>query len=1008
MEGEKEYFGENDEKTVKDSCLIELLSEGKIVYSTENISEITGLDNNQVIGNDIAEFLFKILDKKSCQHLLPLITEVMRKKRKLIDANVKAFHAQTEEEKLFNLQLHSSTNDFNRLTLVINDITPGNSKIFTEIDVDNLSILNQGNAFLVRFDNELRIRKILGTTEKITGIERLKLEQEPSLWFSCLIKEDREFLERAFKVLTKKPRKFEKEIRLKNTKNASIYWVNFQVTPIHEGNLHIGWEGIGFDITPKKDIELSLRKQSNRIDALFKITNHIFTEEDPAIIAFKSIKEIINATSADYGVVWSIDNTTGRLDIVTSYGIEYSIVEKWIAYTQYEKNIISEVFANSSTLNLKEESIPKELSFLDPGNKCFYIAPLFDKNKKPAGVILFGNCRSSYSIEDVELFNATISQLAFLIEQAEHNLAERSQADNLNLLYKLSHRLTNAMSPEEVADAAFPVLQEVLNAKRIWMGILNSSGSHIVGTSVYGKGVTPEMKNIKINLDYENVVINQLFKRRKFTFFDDFEKVQCKDIRRSLETLKPESLMLVPLQAIGQNIGLLTIEPRNKLTIRSFDSSLITSMANEVAGAILSRKFESQMAQSEKLKMADLLASGMAHNFNNLLQAIIGQAALLESKFKGEEDKQNYLKSIIDSANKGADLIKKMGKFSNPSQAVNQKLEVNSFFKDSKEILESLLGADASLEVEYAGNGMEIYADRSELQQILSILLLNAKEAMKSSEEKGKVSITFEQVKLENSEIEIGFIEGDYLRLRVSDNGIGMSPEQMERCFEPFYTTKSRDNTSGVSYKAAGLSLSMAYNMLKAAGGMIKVDSEINKGSTFSIFIPLAGEEEDLTVLEKESKLALYVSNEAIHPASEQLLNSYGYKFLPLTNKEEILQVIEKDSIVPNLLVLDLDNYNSGIIQLFKQLKNSISNISFIALSKHVKMWSTTLRFIEDLQLISKPLNIHELERSLKLINPKLKAKSLIEKVEIERMEQKNKIHISSNSKLKKILKNEK
>jgi two-component system cell cycle sensor histidine kinase/response regulator CckA len=243
-----------------------------------------------------------------------------------------------------------------------------------------------------------------------------------------------------------------------------------------------------------------------------------------------------------------------------------------------------------------------------------------------------------------------------------------------------------------------------------------------------------------------------------------------------------------------------------------------------------------------------------------MLQVIMGQASLIEMQ---EDTKSGVSEaaSLIKSASlKGASLVKQLLNYSASDVIRAEKLPIKEVFESSRDLYRAILGANASLKINYHAEDAKISFDRNQLQQIISNILVNAREAFTNGS--GRVQIDVARTVLRSGEIDPEIAPGRYVRIDIRDDGVGMSEEVRNRCFEPFYTTKNTDPNTGIGVAGSGLGLSTVYSIIKKNRGTITVESSEFAGSIFSIYLPEVGFESDkLDGREADSVLELDSSN---------------------------------------------------------------------------------------------------------------------------------------------------
>lgn len=229
-----------------------------------------------------------------------------------------------------------------------------------------------------------------------------------------------------------------------------------------------------------------------------------------------------------------------------------------------------------------------------------------------------------------------------------------------------------------------------------------------------------------------------------------------------------------------------------------------------------------QLLNAQKMEALGVLARGIAHDFNNILTTILGNAELASDNLKNaDEETRKFVSEIIDSTKRGMELIRQIHAFSRNGQNKKMRfIEIALFVKETMQFLETVLPKTIKIEQKIGFEG-SILADPTQIHQILANLCINAFHAMEQNG--GILTISL------NEYLEDG---KNYLCLEVKDTGDGIPPEIQERIFDPYFTTKNSD-------KGTGLGLSIVQGIVLAMGGKIEVESEIGKGTTFSVLLPL-------------------------------------------------------------------------------------------------------------------------------------------------------------------------
>ncbi|MDQ1900099.1 ATP-binding protein [Paracoccus sp. WLY502] len=242
------------------------------------------------------------------------------------------------------------------------------------------------------------------------------------------------------------------------------------------------------------------------------------------------------------------------------------------------------------------------------------------------------------------------------------------------------------------------------------------------------------------------------------------------------------------------------------------------------------KTLEAQFVQSQKMQAIGQLAGGVAHDFNNLLTAIRGHCDLLMLRHdKGDPDYAD-LDQIGQNANRAAALVGQLLAFSRRQQLKLETLDPRDVLADLTHLLNRLVGEKVTLTIAHDSAQRAIRADKRQLEQVIMNLVVNARDAMPAG---GNIQIRTDVLTIDGdlSRDKVSLPKGDYLRIRVTDEGCGIDPALRDKIFEPFFTTKRVG-------EGTGLGLSTAYGIVKQTGGYIFCDSEVGKGTCFSLYFP--------------------------------------------------------------------------------------------------------------------------------------------------------------------------
>ncbi|WP_010545582.1 response regulator [Sphingomonas elodea] len=324
-------------------------------------------------------------------------------------------------------------------------------------------------------------------------------------------------------------------------------------------------------------------------------------------------------------------------------------------------------------------------------------------------------------------------------------------------------------------------------------------------------------------------------------------------------------------------------------------------------------KLKRQIAQATKMQAVGQLAGGVAHDFNNILTAIIGHCDLMLMRHSPGDSDYDDIQQIRANSNRAASLTRQLLAFSRQQTLRPQVLQLPDIISEVSNLLKRLLGETVSLDVKHGRNLGPVRADPGQLEQVVVNLAVNARDAMLSKNPSGGGSLTIETLAVSAAEVrrmeDDVLPVGDYTALRISDTGTGIPPEILPKIWEPFFTTKEVG-------KGTGLGLSTVYGIIKQSGGYIFAENVPGAGAAFTIYLPVhAAPEAAVAKLpvtkEKPADLwgtgtILVVEDEdMVRAIAERALSRQGYSVVTAENGEVALETIETMD-KPDLLVSDV------------------------------------------------------------------------------------------------------
>jgi len=336
------------------------------------------------------------------------------------------------------------------------------------------------------------------------------------------------------------------------------------------------------------------------------------------------------------------------------------------------------------------------------------------------------------------------------------------------------------------------------------------------------------------------------------------------------------------------------------------------------------QKLETQLRQLHKMETIGTLAGGIAHDFNNILSIILGNGDMLLNNLEEDSEQHKKLKKIISAANSAKDLVQQILTFSKQTEQGRKHIRFDSVLTESLKLLQSSLPSTIDIKHNIIENCPAILADPIQMRQLITNICTNAGDAMRKTG--GTLTVNLETTEI-NSTSKLHLANGTHLKLTISDTGCGMDNVTLRRIFEPFFTTKTQnEKTEGI-----GLGLSVAHGIITSHGGDITVSSTPGQGTTFTIFLPIAENQE---IIEKEETIKkdtvpwgkeriLFVDDEKeIALMTQQMLESLGYKITIQTNSVEALKMFQSNPENFDVIISDQTMPNMTGVHLAKEIMN--------------------------------------------------------------------------------------
>ena len=378
-------------------------------------------------------------------------------------------------------------------------------------------------------------------------------------------------------------------------------------------------------------------------------------------------------------------------------------------------------------------------------------------------------------------------------------------------------------------------------------------------------------------------------------------------------------------------------------------------------------RLEADLQQAQKMESVGRLAGGVAHDFNNILTVILGHVQMAIDQVDPSQEIHSDLTEIQKAAERSADLTRQLLAFARKQSIVPKVLDLSKILEGLVPMLRRLIGESISLVWQPNGELWPVQMDPSQVDQILVNLCANARDSISGV---GKIEIQLENVRFDDAYCDdhAGFHAGEFIRLRVRDNGRGMDQETMGHIFEPFFTTK------GIG-EGTGLGLATIYGIVKQNKGFIHVQSQLGEGTEFHIFLPrYAGEGESSTVqgasaaVMKGSETILLVEDEGtILDMTAKMIRQMGYTVLPASSPDEALRIAREYAGTIHLLVTDVvmpDMNGRDLARNLTRLRPAIQRLFMSGYTADVIAHNGML--LGGVNFIQKPFSSHDLSRKIR------------------------------------------
>ncbi len=647
-------------------------------------------------------------------------------------------------------------------------------------------------------------------------------------------------------------------------------------------------------------------KRLEELKTLYSISQEIASKLELKVILQKIMESAVDLLGAESGTIALWDNRKQNYAVAIVYRLPESLIGK--EFSPPWSGAIGEVIAKKSPVLYKDyEHHPNRLKELDSYHFREVLGVPLIVREMIIGTMVVGSSDSEVHFQqsEIDLLYTFAHQAAIAIGNAKLYEDSLAKIRQLTTLYEIGKTLSSTLDLDDLFKKALELLKERFGYAACGILLLDRAKDELSIKQVTGRNLE-EAKKLRFRVGIDGIV-GWVAKTGEFLYVPDVSK----DSRYVPGGPSIKSEAAFPLKVRDQLFGVLNIESEalygfdeeDLKTLSSFASQMSISIENAQLFSDLRqtlqelRQAQDQIVQAEKLRAMGEMASGVAHDFNNVLAVVLGNIQLLLhqlDRLRPEEIREG-LKVIERSSKDGAETIRRIQEFTGvrrdkefTSFALNEIVaEVVNITQPRWKDQAQKKGIQVKLTTQL-GDIPSIMGNPSEVREVLTNIIFNAVDAMPKG---GELTITT-QPQAE-----------DWVEVRIADTGIGMTEEVKKRVFDPFFTTKGVTNS--------GLGMSVSYGIIRRHGGEILIESESGKGTTFIIHLPTGfGEEEPFSKeipAPKESRCAriLVIDDEdSVRDILSRMLRTKGHQVVVAPDGEEGIERFRSEPF--DLVLTDL------------------------------------------------------------------------------------------------------
>ncbi|MDP2646451.1 MAG: ATP-binding protein [Desulfobacterales bacterium] len=493
------------------------------------------------------------------------------------------------------------------------------------------------------------------------------------------------------------------------------------------------------------------------------------------------------------------------------------------------------------------------------------------------------------------------------------------QNQSLNALYAISQTVNQSLELEQTLNDTLDKIIDLFKCHSAVIRIQDDQTQEMVCFAQ--KGLSPEDEKILTKrLKWGEGFVGLAIKAGRVETVEDIHAdTRVGDSLAHAKKIGGRSLAVLPLFSQDKVLGSISIRYLEPRIYTGEEIDLFTSIGLQVGTAIGNAKLyqdktdaikeleetRSNLQQAQKMESLGTLSGGIAHEFNNILTIIIGNAQLLQDDIAEQDPVRECLDGILYASLRAKDLVQHILSFARKSLTVREAHQISPILQDSLNLLRSTISSDVDIRPNLSCQHDTVLCDTTQINQVLINLCTNAAHAMRESG--GILNITLENISLDKKGVAPyeDLTPGDYVKLTVSDTGHGIGPEDIDRIFDPFFTTKEVG-------EGTGLGLSVIYGIVKSHDGGIKIQSTIGKGTTVEVVFPLMETEPEIEAEESKAlprgneRILVVDDEEYLVKMSERMLQSLGYAVTTRTSSVDALELFRSEPDKFDLVITDM------------------------------------------------------------------------------------------------------